>query len=89
MTREVSIPEQGAALIGWYWDESARVRIDYPEKGPVRNEAFRELKLDVVARLRELGLTYVPGLPSGKASAMRVAYERFTRELEARPPSRR
>jgi hypothetical protein len=89
MTKEVSIPEQGAALIGWYWDESAQVRIDHPEKGAERNATFRVLGQAVRNKLGVLGLQYPSGLPKGKARAMQVAREHFTRQLEVRPLSRR
>ena len=86
MTRDVSIPEQGAALIGRYWDDSAQTRIDIREKGRERNDVFRELRRDVGYRLQELGLTYPAGLPDGKARAVEVSRELFVAQLQAKGP---
>jgi hypothetical protein len=83
ITREVSIPEQGEALIGEYYDERGRTRLDIPHVGNERNVVLRQLRQAVGNNLGEMGLTYPSGLSGSKAKAIKQARECFERQVKA------
>ena len=65
-TTKVTIPQQGAAVVGAFYTACGEVREAFPEVGAERKAAFAVARSACVEALGALGLPMLTGLPYGR-----------------------